>query len=717
MPRLRGRLLACFYCGKRSSIRYDGRIRDFLCTNCDATNYLDEHGDVTDPPALESSSPKRFAKQLPSRPAPPSDSIFCDKCLKNQHLFTRSLAQYEYLPDDPSHPGYADLERKYYRYRRDLEKRYPQICEDCEIKVEERIKDADYTAQTDILRQMMEKSRSRRIPKKTTFLDVVNAMGRWLWWGGFVIQIVWHLVSVSYVLGKQEENGMYDPDESTTTKQTIAWLNWFQAFFPAADILIGWSIRIGFLSAWWNPYFVQLIRGFTRHLFGFAQWYCFQGLIIFFRHIFRSVLHMQGGQAQSPGAQLSAHFAMACIMGLIYYLARGSIKVDTTPLFKSNKKTVPADRKPSRAPRRKIREPKTLAEALTEALESANPTPVKKSTTIKYPTPQRSIDPLPPPRFTKHQLQPAHDELSFAGFSISEKSPQKALRAQDTDAMDWSPLPKHAQRSSYRAFQDAPVSKLGARPFGQSPTQPDAKPFWFKVPPAPVNPAQRLRNPPNAPLFKRAFSVEPKKDESSFSFGMGHMDERREEMPRANSVDFRSPSFFAPETPDDTDALADALGQSFSFASVIDDESDSEKTVVNENIHDIPDIPILSSSQTSHKYDLYFLMAILPSWFLPRFIATPYAREARLAILAIAGIIAIRSVGGATQQILHGGGDSSRLVMCFASVTSVLELSAICWAGWQLWTNESDVFQHGASVLAFMLGHQELRGFSFRRGS
>ncbi|KAL6817421.1 Ima1 N-terminal domain-containing protein [Trichoderma camerunense] len=715
MVRLRGRLLTCFYCGKRSSIRYDGHIRDFLCTYCEARNYLDEYGDVTDPPALESSTPKRFVKQLPSQTLSPTESVFCENCLKNQRLFTRSLAQY--FPDDPSHPEYAEREHKYYRYRRDLEKRYPQECADCKKKVDERLEQAGYTAKTDHLRRMLEKSRGRRVPKRMTYLDVANTIGRWLWWGGFIIQIVWHLVSASAVLDKREENGMYDPDDQGTTKQMIvAWLNWLRAFLPAAETLIGWSIRVGFLSAWWNPYIVQLVRGFTRHLFGFAQWYCFQGLIIFFRHIFRSVLHMQGGQAQSTGAQLSAHFAMVSIMGLIYYLARGSIKVDTTPLFKVTKRTTIANQKPSPAPRRKIREPKTLAEALTEALESANPSPVKTPTPIKYPTPQRPMNPLPPSRLSKQPFQPAQDELSFAGFSISDKSPQKGLRTQDADAMDWSPLPKHAQKSQYRAFQDPPVSKLGARPFGQSPTQPDAGPFWYKVPPAPVNPAQRFRNPPGAPLFKRAFSVEPRKEEGSFSFGMGHMDDRREEMPRASSVDFKSPSFFAPEGPDETDALADALGQSFSFASVIDDESDSEKTVVNEDIHQV-EIPILSSSQTSHKYDLYFLMAILPSWFIPQFITTPYAREARLAILAIAGIIAIRSVGGATHQILRGGADLSRLAMCVASMTSVLELSAICWTGWQLWTNESDVFQHGASVLAFMLGHQELRGFSLRRGS
>ncbi|KAL6864537.1 Ima1 N-terminal domain-containing protein [Trichoderma novae-zelandiae] len=733
MVRMRGRLLACFYCGRRSSIRYDGRIRDFLCTYCDATNYLDENGDVTDPPALESSTPRRFAKQLPSRPASPTDSVFCEKCLKNQRLFTRSLAQY--LPDDPSHPDYADLERKYYRYRKDLEKRYPQVCADCAKKVEERINQAGYTAKTDHLRRMMEKSRGRRAPTKTTPLDVANAMGRWLWWGGFVIQIVWHVVSASYVLDKNE-NGMYDPDDQSFTKQLITWSNRLRALLPAAETLIGWSIGAGFLSAWWNPHFVQLNRGFTRHLMGFTQWYCFQGLIIFFRYIFRSVLDMQGGQAQSTGAQLSAHFAMACIMALIYSLARGSIKVDTTPLFGVTERTVSAKQMRSPTPRKKIREPKTLAEALTEALESANPTPVKSSPRVQNPSPIHNFSPIqnsspvpnssplknftprPPqnqlatPRSNQHPLQASHDELSFAGFSLSDKSPQRLVRGQDPDAMDWSPVPKQMQKSPYRALQDTPVSKLGTRPFGQSPTQPDAGPFWFKVPSAPMNPAQRLRNPPNAPLIKRAFSVEPVKEEKSFSFGRSFMDEKREEVPRASSVDFKSPSFFAPERPDETDALADALGQSFSFESVIDAHSDSEETVVNE------ELPILSSGEASHKYDLYLLTAILPSWFLPLAIATPHTWEMRLAILSIAGIIAIRSIGGATQQLLGGGSSkSSSVAMYFASLASVVELSAVCWTGWQLWTKQGDVFQYGAGVLAFMLGHQALRGVSLRRKS
>jgi hypothetical protein len=175
-------------------------------------------------------------------------------------------------------------------------------------------------------------------------------------------------------------------------------------------------------------------------------------------------------------------------------------------------------------------------------------------------------------------------------------------------------------------------------------------------------------------------------------------------------VDFKGPSFFAPEDHDETDALADALGQSFTFANDAE-ESDSEETVVNE------ELPILSSGQASHIYDLYFLVTMFCLWFIPLIATVPYCKEARLTILSIAGIIAIRSIGGATQQLLGGDSNSSGLAMCLASMTSVGELGALCWTAWQLWTDQGEIFQHGAAVLASMLGHQVLRGISLRQNS
>lgn len=35
------KLLTCFYCGRRSTTRYDGHMQHFECQKCNATNYLD----------------------------------------------------------------------------------------------------------------------------------------------------------------------------------------------------------------------------------------------------------------------------------------------------------------------------------------------------------------------------------------------------------------------------------------------------------------------------------------------------------------------------------------------------------------------------------------------------------------------------------------------------------------------------------------------------
>lgn len=333
MARFRGaRHLTCFYCGKKSGLRYDGVTRDFLCLYCDATNYLDEvdtpfpvggmaltladgwqNGELTDPPVAteREAAAIRYAA---SKPAAPTRSIFCATCLKNQHLFTKSLAQY--FPDDPSDPDYVQLDRNYYRYRRGLEKRYPQVCDACAVEVEARIRQAGYTAKTDHLRRMMDLGRGRKLTAAKTALHRVHDLGRAMWRAGFVLQLFWHLTTVALVL-QQSGDGLRDADRSTAAAIAGDWTRRATAVVPALDTLMRWSIGAAVASAWWNPHFVQLNRGFTRHLLGFTQWYCFQGLIILCRLVFRGVLVMDGGRGQSRHAQLSAHVAMAAVTTLV----------------------------------------------------------------------------------------------------------------------------------------------------------------------------------------------------------------------------------------------------------------------------------------------------------------------------------------------------------------------------------------------------------------
>ncbi|PNH43868.1 hypothetical protein VD0002_g4687 [Verticillium dahliae] len=270
--------LTCFYCGKRSSVKFNGIISDFLCLKCDATNYLDENGEITDPPVASTTSttqPTQYAipRSQSPEPAAQAPSIFCSTCLKNQHLFTASLAQY--LPEDPDHPEYAQLEKNYYKFRQRLEERYPQICADCEPKVLAQVQQAGYTARTDHLRRMMERSRQRRAsPKRWTALDMADTLGRWFWFAGLTGQLLWHFATMADALSTMTTGPLRDTDELSPAWTSV--LRWMANALPQSSVLVRMSFWANLLCIWWNPKFTQVFRGFSKHIHGLSQcpfWY------------------------------------------------------------------------------------------------------------------------------------------------------------------------------------------------------------------------------------------------------------------------------------------------------------------------------------------------------------------------------------------------------------------------------------------------------------
>jgi hypothetical protein len=287
---------------------------DELLTDC-----IFKNGDITDPPVATQGDPEPAVQYAAPRAASPSESIFCATCLKNQRLFTASLAQY--MADDPTQDDSLEAERKYIRYRRSLEKRYPQVCADCSWKVDEAINKAKYTAKTDHLRRMMERTRGRKTVSRNTTLDWFHSAGRALWWGGLMLQMLWHIKAVSSVLmAVQSDRVMYDPDDdgSSIVDQVTTGIGRLGSLLPAKDIFVNASVAFTITSAWWNPQFVSVSRGFTKHLMGVRQWYSFQGLIIMVRLACRSLIDMTLAKEHPKSAQLSAHLAIASFTSLVY---------------------------------------------------------------------------------------------------------------------------------------------------------------------------------------------------------------------------------------------------------------------------------------------------------------------------------------------------------------------------------------------------------------
>jgi hypothetical protein len=249
-------------------------------------------------------------------PPRPSGSIFCETCLKNQQLFTASIAQY--LPDDPDAPDYAEREKHYYEFRRRLEKIYPQICAECEPKVRKRIEQSAYTAKTDVLRRMIDQSKTNKIISKRSWLDVVHLAGRWLWIAGFVLQIASHTLGLSLAgLTYCAAHESVPPGCAMLRTMAVPLLR----TLPEQERLLRWSFFAGLLSAWWNPRFVQTVRGFTKHLLGLSKWYVYQVMIVGVRLFsMRLVGHSTASYARTATAEGAIHLLLAAFAFMVSHL-------------------------------------------------------------------------------------------------------------------------------------------------------------------------------------------------------------------------------------------------------------------------------------------------------------------------------------------------------------------------------------------------------------
>jgi len=155
--------------------------------------------------------------------------------------------------------------------------------------------------------------------------------------------------------------------------------------------------------------------------------------------------------------------------------------------------------------------------------------------------------------FESSHFQPARTEPMFP-----EMEEYKASLGQE---MEWTPT--RPDQSQYRAFQplsaDPPKNQL----FGQTPTTTaeQSSVFWAKIPPAPVAPAHRLRNPPNQPRLRVA-SQEVKENffksltqRDPITYGVSGKNDRRH-------LDFAQQRFFPPENNnDEADAVTDMLSK------------------------------------------------------------------------------------------------------------------------------------------------------------
>lgn len=526
-----------------------------------------------------------------------------------------SLAQY--LPDDPDDPEYAERERKYYKFRRNLEQRYPQCCDECEPKVREQLDKANYTAKTDWLRRKLDYSTETRILLTKTGANYFQSAGKWLWTASFFLQLLWHMLLVHKAIVRSNE-----VDETSLTKLAARVFGLFIPLLPTPERVISWSFCLTVLSFWWNPKWVESWRGFIRHLSGFKNYYTYQVMILMLKLPgYLGVTVMSTPRAQRVTVQVIAHGSMALFMLFVYRSAGRSIRTDNRKLWLPAPGSLLA--KPSALPPGAPSEPRqtgeqTMADALDEILHEPTPKPaldpqpyitqfsavdqfdhmpaVGARSSYNPSAPSLGPNPFKSTSSTPQRPTTSGSNMGFGNLSLSDQPQTRAKTRSQTQALQpaLQQQPSEPQAPQYestmewthstsqhRAFATyQPGQTVGKRGFNDTPTTNERGAFWAKIPPKPTTPAQRLFNPPNRPVIRtspaahQANSLFGVQDGGSGGVGTGStifgQQQQQRSQPTASASSntiFAQPSLFLPPPRDERDSLAEAFTQSFSISS------------------------------------------------------------------------------------------------------------------------------------------------------
>ncbi|ERF68653.1 hypothetical protein EPUS_09445 [Endocarpon pusillum Z07020] len=333
-PSLRSRGPLCHYCNRWSNSKHKGS-RHFRCENCLAENFLDEHGGVLDVPPEEISSPqpltRPFAKVLPSDQRVDVTATFCSTCLKNQHILTETLANYLPPPEDPTYDQY---EASYPEFRRRLEGRYPPLCVRCEPEARRRIQQAGYTAKSDHLRRLMERSRVRRIHSQWGWRSLVVTLGGCFFWMSILGQLAWNLISI---LEDPKPNSLQTTPRTVFTSLHCA-AQLFTDLKPQSGCAAAFAplsfsaIVLGFLSSWWNPRWRHKLQGQEGRLVGLQEYYRMNTVVLLARLGFWTWARCSTALSSTHHGQQVIH-SVVMFMTLVFTIyAMTRVNIDTTPL-------------------------------------------------------------------------------------------------------------------------------------------------------------------------------------------------------------------------------------------------------------------------------------------------------------------------------------------------------------------------------------------------
>ncbi|KAI9734745.1 MAG: hypothetical protein M1818_006732 [Claussenomyces sp. TS43310] len=687
-----------------------------------------KNGDITDPPATEASSASQIihyarpvGQDLPGIPLETKAFKFCDTCLQNQHLWASALAQYS---DETDLTASRAVDHDFLRFKRNLEERYPQVCEDCEDGATEHLERANRMARADNLRIKLAQTRANRGTGKTrTWLEFFSFWGGMLYWLGTAGQITLCLVGIiegamlrllQACIAIQPFQDLEDPLLSigsedhpsafvlSMCKIQEPLLAWSGTFVEGSYMLARWTLILTILSCWWNPKFRNMIRGFDRHIHGFLNWYYYQLILLVTRVLFRSIVGTGVLAQDDAPATMAAHCFMLFFTVFIAVVSRNSIRVDHMKLFVSTPEK----------PRPRVQRKKNnssfndsgMGQALDKVLfEDDLATHEFDSRTRSHTTPLRSHTEsqalglpekagqvsFPEPNIHMSQMTDAEAILFMTNGQLPD-------RMQDeSDEMDWTP-----SVSTYTTFNPQISRQLPAKLSSPDSTVTAQQPFWFKVPPAPVTPAQKLRNPPNQPRLqlssqerKENFFNDMTQRQPNFTRRGLPLEEERREMNLAQQ------RFFPEPAADAALGLSEYMEKTFTLKSTTIDHDLTTNNNIASKIQSLP-----MKGKMIHGIAIVMLAMIFGGWNMAYSNRSLPTYSITMGIMTICSGVSLKIICdyALTDWAKRNAGLRSALMITFAGV----ETAAAGFNMLEIWAGRgasSSCQSQGAILIGVML--------------
>lgn len=333
-------------------------------------------------------------------------------------------------------------------------------------------------------------------------------------------------------------------------------------------------------------------------------------------------------------------------------------------------------------------------------------------------TPSQGIRPMTPPSFPSYEYQqqdgansrhggrapstrssdirnmtPVRQRIFNSSMGVnnlsSENSPTRSNQNhgdEDQDMMDWSPA---QNQSGYRAFNSTQSIQHDAELFNQSPIASQPAPFWYKVPPAPTTPAQRLRNPPNQPRF-RVSSQEVKENffnnVTRRAQASGSPVEPQPILGGGRStheIEFAQQKFFPPSPPSEAGENLAELLTSFSLSS----ETETSKNTAK-------------GHRVRHSCQALILLLGLVFWNQALHHPTGQTRNVTLAVMCACACLGVRTILDNMKAIAE---KQHNLVQTVGTILGGIELVAAIYGIQEILVGHGDCANY-ASLGTILIG-------------